>query len=117
LAFRAADKPVEIADLLPASGRAILGGKQAGSGMQLPDRREPVRVEFHLSGGQTRVVYERVPQHGVDIPTSAIPYHLRPLGSRFVLVIPGNRPADPNEVDLDELRAAWAVRVEELNDG
>ena len=74
--------------------------------------REPVRVEFHLSGGYTRVVFERVPGAWRDIPTSSIPPHLLRLGSRFLLVYYG---ITPEEQDTPaEIRAAIVERIEEL---
>jgi hypothetical protein len=54
-----------------------------------PDR-QLVRVEIHLPGAFTRVVFFAI-AHGdirIDIPTDCIPEHLRPIGSEFVLVRP-----------------------------
>lgn len=84
---------------------------------QRRERQEPVRVDFHLSGGQTRVIYERTPQGWIEIPTAAIPNHLRPLGSRFMLVFRVINSDTTDYPTFHELRAEWAVRVEELNDG
>ena len=56
------------------------------------EMRHPVRVLFHLNEGYTCVLMERlvgdkyVALHDLDIPTKVIPPHLRPLGSRFMLV-------------------------------
>ena len=74
--------------------------------------REPVRVEFHLSGGYTRVIYERA-SSSIDIPTAAIPHHLRPIGSRFLIAFQGIAPESHDTID--ELRAACVVSVEELD--
>ena len=74
--------------------------------------REPVRVEFHLSGGYTREVFERVPGAWRDIATASIPPHLRLLGSRFVLVYYGITPEEHDTTA--EIRAAIIDRVEEL---
>lgn len=76
--------------------------------------REPVHVEFHQSGGFTRVVYERISSSWIDIPTAAIPLHLRPLGSRFVLAFLGITPERRDTAE--QLRAAINFTVEELNE-
>jgi hypothetical protein len=80
--------------------------------MTVRPMRESVRVEFHLSGGYTRVVYERVQDCRVEIPTAAIPDHLRPIGSRFIVVFAGVTPDEDDTID--ELRVASQIRVEEL---
>ena len=52
---------------------------------------EPVKVEFHLNNGYTKVVYERLVGLGMlddwstDIPTTLIPRNLRQIGSAFLL--------------------------------
>jgi hypothetical protein len=74
--------------------------------------RESVRIEFHHSEGLTRVVYDRIPFSGVDIPTDIIPVHLRRIGSRFVIV--GNSITTEEADGIDEIRAAISVRIEEL---
>ncbi|MCL1472707.1 hypothetical protein [Argonema antarcticum] len=55
--------------------------------------REPVRVLMHLNGGNTKVILERIEGQGLadggvdwDIPTQKIPFHLRKIGSRFLLI-------------------------------
>ena len=73
-------------------------------GMQKRPFREPVRVEFHLSEGVTRVVYERVPNSWLEIPTADIPPHLRHIGSRFILV--GNGITPEKGDSIEEIRAA-----------
>jgi hypothetical protein len=82
--------------------------------MVIRQMREPVRVEFHQSGGSTRVGYERVPGQWIDIPTDAIPRHLRALGSRFILVFQGITPE--RQDTAEELRVASQVAVEELGE-
>jgi hypothetical protein len=88
--------------------------------MMLRPFREPVRVLFHLGEGYTRVWLERTEGAGMadggvwwDIPTDAIPAHLRPLGSRFLLA---GQFVTPEEQDSwDDVRVALrAFRVEEL---
>lgn len=52
---------------------------------------EPVKVEFHLDNGYTKVVYVRLVSLGMlddwftDIPTSSIPPKLRFIGKVFLL--------------------------------
>jgi hypothetical protein len=60
--------------------------------MNLYQRFEPVKVEFHLDNGYTKVIFERLVGIGMldgrwfrDIPTASIPPHLRYIGSRFLL--------------------------------
>jgi hypothetical protein len=60
--------------------------------MDLYQRFEPVKVEFHLDSGYTKVILERFVGIGMlcgrwfrDIPTASIPPHLRYIGSRFLL--------------------------------
>jgi len=55
--------------------------------------QEPVRVLLHVNGGYTKVLFERTEGLGIadggiiwEIPTHVIPFHLRPLGSRFLLM-------------------------------
>jgi hypothetical protein len=80
--------------------------------------REPVRVLFHLNG-LTQVLLERIEGVGLadrftwDIPTEAIPPHLRAIGSRFVVAAESVTPEAHDTVD--ELRAARSIRVEELD--
>jgi hypothetical protein len=71
--------------------------------------REPVRVVMHLNGGLTKVRLERFEGLGLadggiewEIPTQAIPQHLRFIGSRFVIIPDLNRPTALFEVqELD----------------
>ncbi len=73
---------------------------------------EPVRVEFHLDGGYTKVLLERAKNWGMmdgkidwDIPTNSIPPDLRTIGSRFLL---SRSSLDPNEHDrFEEIRATY----------
>ena len=72
---------------------------------------EPVRVEFHLDGGYTKVILERAIHWGMmdridwDIPTNSIPPDLRIIGSRFLLSMSSR---DPNEHDMfEEIRATY----------
>jgi hypothetical protein len=82
--------------------------------------REPVRVLFHLSEGYTRVLPERFEGIGMtdgsigyDIPTKAIPAHLRVLGSRFLLI---GQYVTPEEQDSwEDIRVALrSLQIQEL---
>jgi hypothetical protein len=60
--------------------------------MNLYQRFEPVKVDFHLDSGYTKVILERLIGLGMldgrwfrDIPTAFIPPHLRYIGSRFLI--------------------------------
>lgn len=81
--------------------------------------REPVRLIMHLNEGYTQVLLERTEGLGManggivwDIPTEAIPIHLRGLGSRFVVVTEAIRPEARDTAS--ELRNAIFFRVETL---
>ena len=65
--------------------------------------REPVRVLFHLSGGYTKVFYDRA-AIAVDIPTNEIPAHLRKIGSHFILSF--HAVSQENADSIEDLRAA-----------
>ncbi|MGV0105532.1 hypothetical protein NSTCB13_04274 [Nostoc sp. DSM 114160] len=67
--------------------------------------RETVRVIFHMDGRYTRVIWERSENTvwaGIgwifDIPTDVIPYHLRAIGSHFLLSI-----VKPNANDYEDI--------------
>ncbi|HQU82127.1 MAG TPA: hypothetical protein PKY59_03330 [Pyrinomonadaceae bacterium] len=54
--------------------------------------KETVKVLFHLNEGFTKVLVEKTIGVGLadggitwDIPTEKIPFHLRQIGSRFVV--------------------------------
>src|SRR5262249_47304730 len=82
--------------------------------------REPVRVVIHLNGGYTRVSVLRtegleMADGGVtwDIPTKAIPPHLRAIGAQFLAVVPRFIPEDHDSPD-DIRRMIEQVEVHEL---
>ena len=52
--------------------------------------RLAARVEMHLPGGCKRVLLFAIDRGDIrqDIPTEAIPLHLRPIGSEFLVVLP-----------------------------
>jgi len=90
--------------------------------MKLHPLREPVRVLMHLNGGYTKVFLERTEGCGManggiewDIPTRVIPLHLRPIGSRFLVLTNSVWPESTDTVE--ELRAVVAaITVEELGE-
>ncbi len=60
--------------------------------MKLVWRFEPVKVEFHLDNGYTKIVFQRLVSLEMldgdwftDIPTIWIPLNLRQIGSVFLL--------------------------------
>jgi hypothetical protein len=82
-------------------------------------RREPVCLLMHLNEGYTKVLLERTEGSGMadggivwDIPTHAIPLHLRRIGARFVVVTESIWPEEKDTAE--ELRSAIHVTVEEL---
>ena len=85
--------------------------------------RETARVMMHLNGGFTRIVIERFQGLGLadggelDIPTEQIPYHLRPIGSRFIVNFP--RFSAERQDSIEDIRAAMAepYLIEELASG
>jgi hypothetical protein len=105
------------------SGLGFAGSRQAGilvvregrgnrwGGMRVQPFAEPVRLLFHLPEGYTRVLPKRFEGMGLtdgsigwDIPTAAIPSHLRGIGSRFFVI---GQHVFPEEHDtVDEPRAA-----------
>ena len=60
---------------------------------------DAVRVLFHMNGC-SKVMVERTGTE-VDVPTEAIPLHLRAIGSRFILLFP---------TDPEEMAAGFQVR-------
>jgi hypothetical protein len=70
---------------------------------------------MHLPGGFTRVVLVDVAhgQHRIDIPTDAIPVHMRQLGARLVVVTPRFTPEPSDTAEAIREMCRW-VRVEEL---
>ena len=88
------------------------------------ESREKVRLTMHLPGGHSRVLIESSVGVGLaggdiywEIPTEAIPAHLRKLGSRFIVVarfVGSKREAEG--MTADEIRAANKVSIEEIVD-
>jgi hypothetical protein len=88
------------------------------------EHREKVKLTMHLPSGYSRVLLESTVGVGLagggihwDIPTEAIPLHLRRLGSRFIVFatsVSGKREAD--QMTADEIRAANKVSVHEITD-
>lgn len=83
-----------------------------------PPFRHAARVELHLSGGVTRVVLFDLARGDIrqDIPTDKIPLHLRPIGSKFIVILPRFRP-EPTD-SADDIRTfCQKIEIEELNPG
>lgn len=65
---------------------------------------------MHINGGFTRVSYIRTESqdggvnHHIDIPTQKIPQHLRRVGSKFLVVLPGIIPEEQDSAS--EMRLA-----------
>ena len=91
--------------------------------MKLRPVREPARVLMHLNGGYTKISLERTEGLGManggiewDIPTRLIPPHLRPIGSRFLIVTNVVSAVEPSDT-ADELRAVCdSYTIEELDE-
>ncbi len=86
-----------------------------------PIRREPVCVLMHLNGGYTKVMLERFEGNGLagggitwDIPTQKIPFHLRNIGSRFLVI--GKLLYSPEDT-IEEIREMdFKIKIEELQE-
>lgn len=86
-----------------------------------PIRREPVRVLMHLNGGYTKVTLERFEGNGLanggidwDIPTQKIPFHLRNIGSRFLVI--GKLLYSPHDT-IEKIREMYfQIEIEELQE-
>jgi hypothetical protein len=84
--------------------------------------RENVRVIMHLPEGYTKVLVERTLGLGLagggiywDIPTNVIPFHLRQMGSRFVVRATGlSGKLEAEKMTAEEIRAALNYSVEEI---
>lgn len=82
--------------------------------------REPACVLMHLNSGFTKVILERTVGIGlanggieVDIPTACIPFHLRAIGSRFLVTLQSVRPEPLDSADT--IRSAMhRYTIEEL---
>lgn len=77
---------------------------------------EPVRVLMHLNGGYTKVLLERIEGQGLvdggiewEIPTHKIPFHLRKIGSRFLLI---HRASFSTEDDVENLREKGLTEID-----
>lgn len=79
---------------------------------------------MHLPGGYTKVLVERTEGVGIagggiylDIPTEIIPFHLRGMGCRFVLVATTVAGApEAATMSADEIRQKQTTSVEEIRD-
>jgi hypothetical protein len=73
---------------------------------------------MHLRGGFTRVILFDLleGQHRWEIPTDKIPWHLRRLGSEFLVIMPRFHPED-SDSDDDIRDMCRRVEVVELSQG
>ncbi|HEY9848804.1 MAG TPA: hypothetical protein V6D28_05070 [Leptolyngbyaceae cyanobacterium] len=86
-----------------------------------PIRRESARVLMHLNGGYTKVTLERFEGNGLanggitwDIPTQKIPFHLRNIGSRFLVI--GKLLYSPQDT-IEKIREMYfQIEIEELQE-
>jgi hypothetical protein len=80
------------------------------------------KLEMHLPGGYSRVLLDLPGGRGLaggdihwEIPTASIPFHLRSIGSRFLVISHG--PTGRSEIEnmtSDEIRALIWVKVQEI---
>ncbi|WP_038081363.1 hypothetical protein [Tolypothrix bouteillei] len=75
--------------------------------------KEVVRVEFHLNGGYSRVIFERI-QFSIEILTSLIPSHLRVIGSRFLVSLYAVQPDIDDSIEVVRNAIKLSVQLEEL---
>ena len=81
--------------------------------------KKKVRVVMHLPEGYCRVLIESTIGRGVhwDIPITVVPFHLRTLGSRFVVTATSvSGELEARNLTADEIRAACKFSVEEITD-
>ena len=73
--------------------------------------RVPAKIEMHLPGGYTKLLVEAGGMF-FDVPTAAIPQHLRKIGTRVLLIY---KPAT-TMATIQEKRSALhdGVVIEEL---
>jgi hypothetical protein len=88
-----------------------------------PPIRERARVLMHLNGGMTKISLERTEGLGLanggvtwDVPTNDIPMHLRPIGSRFVIVAATLRPEAGDSTEVIRQASRPDVLIEELTE-
>jgi hypothetical protein len=68
-------------------------------------------VEMHLPGGFTKLRIDVSSGHYFDVPTEAIPPHLRKIGSKVVLCL--DQTIRPNSLEEARTLRNQAVRVED----
>jgi hypothetical protein len=85
--------------------------------------REPAKVVMHLDGGYTRISLTRIEGLGIadggvlwDIPTEAIPFNLRRIGSQF-LVIQQNVDKHDSPEQVRHIRDQIEIRELTAQDG
>jgi hypothetical protein len=88
------------------------------------EQRHIAKLEMHLPGGYSRVLVELGSGIGLaggdahwDIPTEAIPMHLRKLGSRFIIIQVGlTGRLEAERMTPDQIRGSISYKVLELAD-
>lgn len=77
--------------------------------------REKVTITMHLPAGYTKVLLERT---GItlDISTESIPWDLRSIGSRFVLVLTRSAEKPLESMTADEMRKIYHTSIERITD-
>jgi len=84
--------------------------------------KEPAQLLMHLNSGFTKVILLGTKGQGLadggvtwEIPTEVIPAHLRPVGSRFIVVAPRFTPevSDSAETIREMCRQ---IQIEEMSD-
>ena len=88
------------------------------------EHREKVKLVMHLPGGYSKVLLESTIDVGLasgaihwDIPTEAIPLHLRGFGCRPLVIasyVSGKSEAE--EMTAEQIRGADRVYVQEITD-
>jgi hypothetical protein len=80
--------------------------------------RKKVKVTMHLPAGYTRVLFDDSVSVGgisVDIPTDAIPFHLRGIGSEFIMIATTlTGQAEAEKMTPEEIRRVQTVSIEEI---
>ena len=74
----------------------------------------PAKVSFHLDHGYTRIQFLQPPHNGWDIPTSAIPSHLRKIGTPIKISASALWPE--NNDSPEQLRDAQWILVEDASE-
>jgi len=78
--------------------------------------KEPVRVDFHQNARMTHIRFEKISFRD-DIPTEVIPYHLRNIGSRFLLTTIAKYPENVEEAkSFERSKDYYQYQIHEILD-